>query len=187
MHHQGSRAIVPPPVASPPAQPARGGGQATRGGGQAIRGGDQQARGQSGVAQPYFYAFPARPEAESSDIGITSMIPVFHRDALVLFDPGSTYSYVSSSFASYLFMPHDYLSAPMYMYTTVEDYIVVDPVYRLCVITIGSLETSVDLLLLNMVDFDIILGMDCLSPYHPILDFHPKTVTLVMPGLPRLE
>ncbi|XP_070048805.1 uncharacterized protein [Nicotiana tomentosiformis] len=38
-----------------------------------------------------------------------------------------------------------------------------------------------------MVDFDIILGMDWLSPYHAILDCHAKTVTPAMPGLPQLE
>ncbi|XP_070029976.1 uncharacterized protein [Nicotiana sylvestris] len=46
--------------------------------------------------------------------------------------------------------------------------------------------TSVDLLLLDMVDFDVILEMDWLSPYHAILDCHAKTVTLALPGFPRL-
>ncbi|XP_070042772.1 uncharacterized protein [Nicotiana tomentosiformis] len=43
----------------------------------------------------------------------------------------------------------------------------------------------VDLLLLDMVDFEVILGMDWLFSYHAILDSHAKTVTLVIPGLPR--
>ncbi|XP_070039810.1 uncharacterized protein [Nicotiana tomentosiformis] len=38
-----------------------------------------------------------------------------------------------------------------------------------------------------MVDFDVILGMEWLSPYHAILDCHAKRVTLSMSGLPRLE
>lgn len=38
-----------------------------------------------------------------------------------------------------------------------------------------------------MVDFDVILGMDWLSPYHAILDCHAKTVTLALLGFPRLE
>ena len=52
---------------------------------------------------------------------------------------------------------------------------------------IGGLETRAYLLLLDMVDFNIILGMDWLSPYHAIFDCHAKTVTLALPGLPRLE
>ncbi|XP_070040172.1 uncharacterized protein [Nicotiana tomentosiformis] len=38
-----------------------------------------------------------------------------------------------------------------------------------------------------MVNFEVILGMDWLSPYHTILDCHAKTVALAMPKLPRLE
>ena len=38
-----------------------------------------------------------------------------------------------------------------------------------------------------MVDFDVILDMDWLSPYHAVLDCNAKTVTLAMPGVPRVE
>ncbi|XP_070045559.1 uncharacterized protein [Nicotiana tomentosiformis] len=38
-----------------------------------------------------------------------------------------------------------------------------------------------------MADFEIILGMDWLSPYYVILDCHAKTVTLAMPELPGLK
>ncbi|XP_070039664.1 uncharacterized protein [Nicotiana tomentosiformis] len=54
-------------------------------------------------------------------------------------------------------------------------------------VTIGGYETRVDALLLNMVGFDVILGMDWLSLYHAILDYHAKTMMLAMPELPRLE
>ncbi|XP_070020159.1 uncharacterized protein [Nicotiana sylvestris] len=67
------------------------------------------------------------------------------------------------------------------------DSIIVDRVHHSCVVTIRSLESSIDLLLLDMVDFDIILGMDWLSSYHAILDCHAKTVTLALMELPRLE
>ncbi|XP_070022421.1 uncharacterized protein [Nicotiana sylvestris] len=154
--------------ASPPIQSARGRDQEARGGGQAIRGG-------------------AKPEAESSNAVIIGIISVCSRDASVLFDLGYSYFYVSSYFASYFVMPRDSLSAPAYVSTHVGDDIVVDRAYRLCVVTIGSLETSADLLLLVMVDFDVILGLDWLSPYHAILDCHAKMVNLALPGLSQLE
>ncbi|XP_070055922.1 uncharacterized protein [Nicotiana tomentosiformis] len=44
-----------------------------------------------------------------------------------------------------------------------------------------------DLLLLSMVTFDVILGMDSLSSCHAILDYHVKTLMLTMPRLPRVE
>lgn len=103
---------------------------------------------------------PGRPEAEASDAVITSTVLVRSRDASVLFDLMSTYSYVSSYFAPYLVVPRDSLSALVYVSRPVGDSIVVDRVYRVCMVVIGGLETHVDLLLLDMVDFDVILGMD---------------------------
>ncbi|XP_070007475.1 uncharacterized protein [Nicotiana sylvestris] len=41
--------------------------------------------------------------------------------------------------------------------------------------------------MLNIVDFDVILGIDWLSPHYAILYCHAKTVMLAMPGLPRLK
>ncbi|XP_070040948.1 uncharacterized protein [Nicotiana tomentosiformis] len=70
---------------------------------------------------------------------------------------------------------------------TVGDTIGVDHVYRSCVVTVWGLETRVDLLLLNMVDFNVLLGMDWLYPCHADLDCHAKTMTLAMLGLPRIE
>ncbi|XP_070045427.1 uncharacterized protein [Nicotiana tomentosiformis] len=178
-------------IASPPARPARGGGQVAQGRGQSVRCGGQSVRRlpmgreQVGGAQPHCYAFPARPKAESYDIVIIGIISVYHRDASVLFDPGSTYSYMSSYLASHLSMPRTALDVPVLMSTLVGDSIVVDQVYRSCINTINGFDTVVDLLLLNMVDFEVILGMDWLSPYHAILDCHDKTVTLAMTRLPR--
>ncbi|XP_075096500.1 uncharacterized protein LOC107804935 [Nicotiana tabacum] len=198
--HQGSRVMVQAPDVPQPAQPARGGGRGVRGGGRGPRGGAQAARGggqpatgrprkvvQGGGAQPRCYALPARPQTESSDAVITGTILVCDRDDSVLFDPGSTYSYVSSYFAAYLVMPSDSLSILVYVSTPVGDSIVVDRVHRSCIVVFGGLKTRVDLLLLDMVDFDVILGMDWLSPYHAILDYHAKTMTLAIPSLPHLE
>ena len=42
--------------------------------------------------------------------------------------------------------------------------------------------THVDLVILEMVNFDVILGMTWLSPNFAILDCNAKTVTLAKPG-----
>ena len=62
-----------------------------------------------------------------------------------------------------------------------------DRVYRFCLVSLAGYDTWVDLIILGMVDFDVILGMDWLSPYHVVLDCNAKTVTLAMPGVPRVE
>ncbi|XP_070032514.1 uncharacterized protein [Nicotiana tomentosiformis] len=62
-----------------------------------------------------------------------------------------------------------------------------DRVYWSFLVTIASYDTKVDLFLLNMVDNDLILRIEWLSPYHAIMDCHAKTVTLAMPDLLWLE
>ncbi|XP_070032911.1 uncharacterized protein [Nicotiana tomentosiformis] len=143
--------------------------------------------GRSGDNQARCYAIPSRTDVVASDAVITDIVLVCHIDASTLFDPGSTYSYVSSKFTRCLDIPRESLVSSVHVSTSVGDTIIVDRVYRSCVVIIGGLETRVDLLLLSMVDFDMILGMDWLSPCHAILDYHAKTMTLAMLGLPKIE
>ncbi|XP_070002914.1 uncharacterized protein [Nicotiana sylvestris] len=126
-------------------------------------------------------------EVVASESIIIGIISFCQRGASTLFDPCSTYSYVSSYFAPYLGRFYDSLSSPIPVSTPVGDSIIVDRVYRLCLIIINGCETRADLLVLNTVNFDLILGMDWLSPYHAILDCHAKIVILAMAGLPWIE
>ena len=56
--------------------------------------------------------------------------------------------------------------------------VIVEKVYRSCLVTLVGSSTYVDLIILETVDFDVILGMTWLSPYFAILDCNAKTVTL---------
>ncbi|XP_070034517.1 uncharacterized protein [Nicotiana tomentosiformis] len=71
--------------------------------------------------------------------------------------------------------------------TPVGDSVVVDRIYRSCIMTLCGYEIRADLLLLDMTYFEVILGMDWVSLYHVVLDCHAKTINLVIPELPRLE
>nr|XP_009757805.1 PREDICTED: uncharacterized protein LOC104210575 [Nicotiana sylvestris] len=84
----------------------------------------------------------------------------YPRDASILFDQGSTYSYVSSLFAHFLDIPRESLGTLIYMSTPVGDSIVVDQIYQSCVVIFSGYMTTMDLLLLDMTDYDVILGMD---------------------------
>ncbi|XP_070057102.1 uncharacterized protein [Nicotiana tomentosiformis] len=81
----------------------------------------------------------------------------------------------------------EYLGVLVYVSMPVGDYVIVDQIYWSYVVTFDRYETREDLLLLDMVDFEVILGMDWLSSYHAIIDFYAKTVTLATPEFPRLE
>ena len=100
----------------------------------------------------------------------------------VLFDSGSTFSYVFSAFATGLDLHCDLLDIPIRVSTPVGESVIVEKVYRSCLVTFVGSNTHVDLIILEMVDFDVILGMTWLSPNFAILDCNAKTVTLAKPG-----
>ena len=60
----------------------------------------------------------------------------------------------------------------------------VNRLHRSCLVVLSGYETWVDLILLEMLDFDVILGLDWLSPHHALLDCYAKTVTLAISGIP---
>ncbi|XP_070056944.1 uncharacterized protein [Nicotiana tomentosiformis] len=176
---QGHHPKITTPATAPVIRPARGAGQVGRG--------RPRARGQSGGAPARFYVFPVRPDAVASYVVITCIISVCSRDASILFYPGSTHSYVSSLFSHYLDVSRESLGALVYVSTPVGDSIIMDRIYRSCIVTFCGYETRADLLLLGMTNFEVILGMDWLSSYHAILYCHAKTVTLAIPEFSRLE
>ena len=71
---------------------------------------------------------------------------------------------------------------PIRVSTLVGESVIVEKVYRSCFVTFIGSNTHVDLVILEMVDFDVILGMTWLSPNFAILDCNAKTVTLAKPG-----
>ncbi|XP_069143366.1 uncharacterized protein [Solanum lycopersicum] len=129
--HQGSQALTSR-VAQPP---ARGGEQNGRGGSHSGRGGSPSGRGggregsQIDGGRSHCYAFPGRSEAKASDAVITGIIPICHRPATVLFDQGSTYSYVYTYFAPSLDILCESRDLPIRVSTPVGDSVVVDRVY----------------------------------------------------------
>ena len=66
--------------------------------------------------------------------------------------------------------------------TPVGGVVVTDSVCKSCVVKIADRELLADLTLLEMWDFDIILGMDWLATHYAIVDCHRKKVIFQVPG-----
>ena len=67
---------------------------------------------------------------------------------------------MSRYFAPSLDILCESLDLPIRVSTPVGDSVVVDRVYRLCNVTLMGYNTHADLKVLDMIDFDVILGMN---------------------------
>ncbi|WMV38729.1 hypothetical protein MTR67_032114 [Solanum verrucosum] len=118
---------------------------------------------------------------------IIGTILVCDRMANVLFDPVSTYSYLSVQFASEFAMICDIVDTLIHVSTPLGKSVIVTHVYRACPNLFMSFQTWADLVILDMTNFDTILGMTRLSLYYVVLNCNTKFVTLEILGREKLE
>ena len=89
---------------------------------------------------------------------ITCILSLFSRSVYALIDPSSTLSFISPFVASRIGIESE-LIEPFEVATPVGDFVIATRVYRNCSIVIYSHHTVADLIELNMIEFDIIIGM----------------------------
>ena len=87
-----------------------------------------------------------------------------------LLDPGSSFSYVTPLIAVNFEMSPEIIPEPILVSTPVGDSIVVQKVYKKCPVTVLHRVLLADLIELDMVDFDVILGMDWLYSSYAFID-----------------
>ncbi|XP_073030708.1 uncharacterized protein [Primulina eburnea] len=121
-------------------------------------------------------------EADNSNEVVASTILLNKMPAYALFDCGTTHSFVSRRYAKKLKLEHDILSEPLRVATPASKIIETHKVYRNCKICIGKQIFEVELIQFNMVEFDIILGMDWLAKNHAIVDCQKKEIRLQTPA-----
>lgn len=119
-----------------------------------------------------------------SDVAITDMIFICHQLASALFNPRYKFLYIFAYFASRLGLCSVSLSVPLYIDTSVDDLLVVVQVYKSYLVIVPEFDTQINLIVLDMIDFNVILGLDWLSPYHAVMDCFAKIVTLALSDVP---
>ncbi|XP_070042926.1 uncharacterized protein [Nicotiana tomentosiformis] len=150
-----------------------------------------RGRGRGGASsssgpQNRIYALAGRHDQESSPNIVIGILLVSPYDVYALIDPGSTLSYVTPPVASKFGIKPE-LVKPFEVYTPVGDLVIAKRVYRGCIIVVHSRYTVADLIELDMVEFDVIMGMDWLASCHANIDCRSKMVRFQFPREPVLE
>ncbi|XP_071905702.1 uncharacterized protein [Coffea arabica] len=128
------------------------------------------------------YAIDDQPVPDSSEV-VEGTLPIFHRLAKVLIDPGATYSFVNPSFMSGIDVKPVRLPFDLEVRTPIGNKkIIASLAYKNCEFWIGERKMLVDLISLDIKGYDVIIGMDFLGQYHAKLDCRAKVVEFCIPG-----
>ena len=104
------------------------------------------------------------------------MLQVLSINFYALLDPGTTLFFVTPLVAIKFDMLPDVLDETFSVSTSVGDSIVSKRVYRGFRISLPNRVTLVDLVELEMLDFNVILGMDWLHAFFASIDCRPRIV-----------
>ncbi|KAH0729889.1 hypothetical protein KY289_001077 [Solanum tuberosum] len=135
----------------------------------------------TGGGTNHLYAITSRQEQENSLDVVTGMIKVISLDVYALLDPEASLSFVTPYVANNFDVLAEKLCEPFYVSTPVGESILAERVYRDCVISINHKNTMDDLVELDMVDFDVILGMDWLHSCYASIDCRTRVVKFQIP------
>ncbi|EOY19088.1 Uncharacterized protein TCM_043787 [Theobroma cacao] len=117
-------------------------------------------------------------EAQVRPRAVTGIMSLFDKDAYVLIDSGSDRSYVSTTFASIADRNLSPLEEEIVIHTPLGEKLVRNSCYRDCGVRVGEEEFRGDLIPLEILDFDLILGMDWLTAHRANVDCFRKEVVL---------
>ncbi|VVA37377.1 PREDICTED: zf-CCHC domain-containing /RVP_2, partial [Prunus dulcis] len=186
---QGGEATVAPPRETGTQSRTQFGGASSSGGAQtsvASRGGSQQqGRGRRARATGRVYHMSQQQAQASPDV-VTGTLSVFGTPARILIDPGATHSFVTPSFAHNADVKLSALRDELAISVPTGEIFYVGTVYRDSPVLVGDACLEADLIPLEMVGLDVILGMDWLAKHHASVDCFRKEVVFRSPGCPEV-
>ncbi|XP_071718769.1 uncharacterized protein [Rutidosis leptorrhynchoides] len=127
-----------------------------------------------------FEASSALGKKEKS--GAESTFLVNSKTAKVLFDSGADMSYVSLKYAATLDCPLCDLDSPLQVKIADGMFSVANGVYKNCVIDFGTEKFDVDLVPINLGEFDVVVRMGWLDHNKANLDCHEKFIRVRTPS-----
>ncbi|XP_028103409.1 uncharacterized protein LOC114302569 [Camellia sinensis] len=107
---------------------------------------------------------------------------VHGHSACVLFDSGSTHSFVSKLFTPNLDTSEEALSYMLCVSSPLGDSMICTSIHVACELHLGDIRVYANLIPLDMMYFDIVLGMDWLSEHSATINCLTKQVSFHPPG-----
>ncbi|KAA0043250.1 gag protease polyprotein [Cucumis melo var. makuwa] len=117
-----------------------------------------------------------RQEAEQAGTVVTGTLPILGHFAFVLFDSGSSHSFISSVFVRQMCLEVEPLGSILFVSTPSGEVMLSKDKIKACQVENANHVLDVTLLVLDMQDFDVILSMDWLSSNHASIDCFRKEV-----------
>ena len=95
----------------------------------------------------------------------------------VLFDSSESHSFISTSCVNVLGLKVESLEKPLHVSSPLGVRVRIDQICRNCVLEISGILLTMDLRVMDISDFDVILGMDWLRAHRVVIDCDRRRVT----------
>ncbi|XP_060963693.1 uncharacterized protein LOC133033109 [Cannabis sativa] len=115
-------------------------------------------------------------EAEASPSVVSGQIPMANTTCKVLFDSGATHSFIASTIVNHINAPSELFTVGFGTMLPSGEVVISRNWLRGIPVRIDGRELFVDLIVLDLFDFDVILGMDFLTKYGASIDCKQKKV-----------
>ena len=103
-------------------------------------------------------------DTQASNAVVAGTIPVCYCDARVLFDPGATHSFISSVFVSKVTCQPSRMLYSLSVATPLSEELETNVFFSSFPVLVEGRELPVDLVLLDVIGFDVISGNGLASP-----------------------
>lgn len=124
--------------------------------------------------------------AETHELSNHSMIRgtlvVFSSYARILIDRGTSHLFISARFVSASKLWIELLPYPLHVSAPFSKVVELRDLCKVCTLTIVGYEFTFDFILLEMVNFNIIVGMEWLTTFRAHIDCYRRRVTFWMTG-----
>ena len=136
---------------------------------------------QSAVSRGQGRVFTLNPQkVHASTTAVTGTLLVDKLKARVLLDSGATHSFISPYFAKTLARDKVLMKSPLAIGISTGRTIEVKYMFPTCVVEIDNKVYLADLIELDVLDFDVVLGMDWLFENYASVDCRNKCVRFKM-------